>query len=200
VPLQLAGLVATSTPSNLVPRSPTPRHPRSEAQELGFAKRALEVRLGRRVAALLGHSKGATDALLYAGCYAQQVWLLAWRPGGALVAAEAWLQLVAPPVARCDATRAGARATHMARAPVCCACASFACVCLCAHTRTVWAGAVHCQPGGAPECGAGRHTATGAAGAGPAAGAGAGARRRVSGRRRCGAAMLRLRSRAACWP
>lgn len=46
---------------------------RSEAQELGCAKQHLEQQLGRRVVAMLGHSKGATDVLMYAGCYAQQV-------------------------------------------------------------------------------------------------------------------------------
>jgi hypothetical protein len=46
---------------------------RSEAQELGLAKLHLEQQLGRRVIAMLGHSKGATDVLIYAGCYADQV-------------------------------------------------------------------------------------------------------------------------------
>jgi S-formylglutathione hydrolase FrmB len=46
---------------------------RSEAQELGAAKQHLEQQLGYRVVAMLGHSKGGTDVLLYAGCYADQV-------------------------------------------------------------------------------------------------------------------------------
>eukprot|EP00775_Hariotina_reticulata_P004893 gene4893-5138_t len=39
---------------------------RSEAQELRCAKQHLEQQLGRRVVAMVGHSKGATDVLLYA--------------------------------------------------------------------------------------------------------------------------------------
>jgi triacylglycerol esterase/lipase EstA (alpha/beta hydrolase family) len=40
---------------------------------LGYAKQHLEQQLGRSVVAMLGHSKGATDVLIYAGWYAQQV-------------------------------------------------------------------------------------------------------------------------------
>lgn len=46
---------------------------RSEALELGAAKQHLEQQLGYRVVGMLGHSKGGTDVLLYAGCYAEQV-------------------------------------------------------------------------------------------------------------------------------
>lgn len=46
---------------------------RFEAQELGCAKQHLEQQLGRQVVAMLGHSKGATDVLLYAGLYSKQV-------------------------------------------------------------------------------------------------------------------------------
>lgn len=45
---------------------------RSEAQELGAAKQHLEQQLGYRVVGMLGHSKGGTDVLMYAGCYAEQ--------------------------------------------------------------------------------------------------------------------------------
>jgi hypothetical protein len=40
---------------------------------LGYAKQHLEQQLGRTVVAMLGHSKGATDVLIYAGWYTQQV-------------------------------------------------------------------------------------------------------------------------------
>ena len=43
--------------------------PRSEAEELHCAKQHLEQQLGRRVVAMLGHSKGGTDVLLYAAKY-----------------------------------------------------------------------------------------------------------------------------------
>jgi hypothetical protein len=42
---------------------------RSEAQELRCAKLHLEQQLNRRVVCMLGHSKGATDVLLYAAQY-----------------------------------------------------------------------------------------------------------------------------------
>eukprot|EP00878_Enallax_costatus_P023111 GHUV01024571.1.p1 GENE.GHUV01024571.1~~GHUV01024571.1.p1 ORF type:complete len:227 (+),score=60.06 GHUV01024571.1:523-1203(+) len=42
---------------------------RSEAQELRCAKQYIETQLGRRVVAMVGHSKGATDVLLYAAEY-----------------------------------------------------------------------------------------------------------------------------------
>eukprot|EP00879_Flechtneria_rotunda_P025190 GHRR01026757.1.p1 GENE.GHRR01026757.1~~GHRR01026757.1.p1 ORF type:complete len:175 (+),score=51.32 GHRR01026757.1:1707-2231(+) len=42
---------------------------RSEAEDLRCAKQALEQQMGRRVIAMIGHSKGATDVLLYAAKY-----------------------------------------------------------------------------------------------------------------------------------
>lgn len=42
---------------------------RSEAQELRSAKQFVEQQLQRPVAAMVGHSKGATDVLLYAARY-----------------------------------------------------------------------------------------------------------------------------------
>jgi nitrogenase molybdenum-iron protein alpha/beta subunit len=44
--------------SNLIPC-------RAEAEELRCAKQHLEQQLGRQVVAMIGHSKGATDVLLY---------------------------------------------------------------------------------------------------------------------------------------